>query len=116
MALLKEVMVEEEERSEFKGHSSSSSVPAHGKQPKSGSSTLSGGDHSEEEDIDANVAIAGMEGLVIEGGGGGGGEEDGERQRELSLSASDASSSGDDDDDNRALSSLIRCLFGTAQI
>ena len=103
-------MAEEEERSQVKGHSSP--VPAHGKQPKSGLSTLSGVDRSEEEDTDTNVATAGIERLVIEGAGGGGGEEEGERWRELTPAASDASSSGGvDDDDDIALSSLIRCVF-----
>lgn len=107
-------MAEEEERSQVKEHSSP--VPAHGKQPKSGLSTLSGVDHSEEEDTDTNVATAGIEQLVIEGAGGGGGEEEGEeegeRWRELTPAASDASSSGGvDDDDDIALSSLIRCVF-----
>ena len=100
-------MVEEEERSEVKGHAPS--VPSDGKRSKSGSLTLSSDDHSEEEDVDANMAAAGVERLVIEQGGRRG-EEEGERRRELPPAASDASSSGEGDDinDGIALSSLLR--------
>ncbi len=95
MALLKEVMAAEEERSEVKRQASS--VPAHGKRPMSGSATPSSNDHSsEEEDIDTNVGTTGV----------GEGEE---RQRELTPAASDTSSS-DGNDDDIALSSLIRCV------
>ena len=91
VALLKEVMAEEEERSEVKGHASS------------GSLTLSSDDHSQgEEDIDTNMAAAGVEGgegIVLGGGG----------ERESTPAASDASSSSDDADDI-ALSSLVRCV------
>lgn len=91
VVLLKEVMAEEEERSEV-----TSSVTANDKQPNSGSLTLSSDDHSlGEDDIDTNMGAAG-----VEGGGG---------ERELTPAASDASSSSDDDDDI-ALSSLVRCV------
>jgi hypothetical protein len=90
VALLKEVMAAEEERSEVKGQASS--VPAHGKRPMSGSATPSSDDHSSEgeEDIDTNVGTTGVE----EG-----------RQRELTPAASSSSN-----DDDIALSSLIRCV------
>ena len=105
MALLKEVMEEEEERSEVKGHPSSS--PHHGTQPTStmAKSTPPGDSYSEGEDIDDNMhmATAEMERLKLE-------EEDGER--ETSVTAKDGSSSnGDSDDEDLALSSLIRCAY-----
>ena len=103
MALLKVVMAEEEERSEIKGRTPLASTD--GKQRMSGSSTLSSDDeHSLGEATDANMAAAGVEGLVL---------GEGERRRELTPAASDTSSNGGDDDktDDVALSSLIRCLF-----